>query len=165
MPSKFFSLVIVGLLGLTALGCGGETGGVTLAHATGIIVYNDAPIADARIMAIPEKGPVAVGISDAEGKFTFSTGSRSGVAVGQIKVGVTLAEAESSETESETVSTSSDPQAASSMTNIMKKRFDAEKNKKSKKDSSPLAKYADPAKSGLFYQIKAGSNELKIVLK
>ncbi len=87
-------LLSLGLALITSAlsGCGEapEGGNVTLAEGGGIVTFKGAPLADASVTFMPEYGPVAIGTTDLAGKFKLSTGTRSGVAVGDCKVTVTL---------------------------------------------------------------------------
>lgn len=148
------------------VGCGEDTGGVRFATATGVVTYKGAPLSGARVMAIPEKGPLAVANTDDQGKFTLTTGTRSGVAIGNIRVSVSTSESESDSVEIPAVG--SDPSNVGAASQSMAKMVEAQKSKNKKpqsKSASALSKYADPATSGLVYEIKSGSNDLKIELK
>lgn len=149
------------------VGCGEDIGGVRFASATGVVTYKGAPLAGAQVMAIPEKGPLAMGNTDTSGKFTLSTGARSGVAIGKIRVSVSVAESDSNSIETPSAA-GNDPSNVSGAVQSMAKIVEAQKNKNKKpqsQSSSGLAKYADAAKSDLSYEIKPGSNDLKIELK
>ncbi len=162
-------MLMLMVLFTAAIGCGGEdTGGVQFGKASGVVLHNGSPVANARVMGFPGNGPLAVGATDNAGKFTLFSGSHAGVAVGKLRVAVTTAEAVSESTNevASVVSTGSDPQSASGNMAAMAKIAEAQrKNKNEKKSASPLAKYADPKSSGLEYTINPGTNELKIELK
>jgi len=77
------------LLAVIVCGCGGGAGGPDLVPVTGTVLYQGKPIAGATVTMQPEKGPIANGFTDAEGKFRMTTGGRPGVPVGNAKVGIT----------------------------------------------------------------------------
>ncbi len=76
---------------LSACGESPEGGQVTLAEGGGVVTFKGAPLPDASVTFVPDYGPVAIGTTDLAGKFTLSTGTRPGVAIGDCKVTVTLA--------------------------------------------------------------------------
>ena len=94
--SRQSRLTVLGLVALAvwAGGCGGGPvgGDVKLVDAGGIVKFRGSPLAGARVTFVPEKGPLASGTTDLEGKFKLSSGTLSGVALGQCKVGVTALE-------------------------------------------------------------------------
>ncbi len=146
-------------------GCGGaDTGGYTLAPASGVVTYLGSPLAGARVIAAPEKGPGALGVTDAEGKFTLETGPNRGAVVGKIRVAVVLPEADSGAAAADI----NDPQAAQKkMMEFASSGFDM-KTKKAKKietKSKIPANYSKVETSLLNYEIKPGNNELDVKLK
>src|SRR5262249_10831811 len=80
---------------LSLSGCGEAASGGTakIVEAHGKITLQGAPLAGANVTFVPEKGPIALGVTDADGDFTLSTGATQGVAVGNCKVGISLAAA------------------------------------------------------------------------
>ena len=74
---------------LMASGCG-NSNSPTLVPVDGVITYQGEPLANARITFVPEKGPMALGVSDKEGKFVLSSGGRPGVSVGKCAVAVSV---------------------------------------------------------------------------
>ena len=86
---------VCGMLLLAALvcGCGGESDAPSLVAATGTVLYNDKPISGADVTFMVEGSPIASGTTNAEGKFTISTGGRPGAPIGKAKVGITKAAA------------------------------------------------------------------------
>ncbi len=89
-------LIVCGLLAtFTALaGCGGGAGDAPeLAPASGTVLYNDKPISGATVTFIIEGKPLATGLTNAEGKFTITTGGRPGAPVGSAKVSIAKASA------------------------------------------------------------------------
>jgi hypothetical protein len=81
-------LAIFGVL-LTSFvaGCG-NSGGVELAPAGGTLTSGGKPVIGANITFIPQSGPVAVGISDDQGKFNLATGGELGAPLGLCRVSV-----------------------------------------------------------------------------
>ena len=78
-------LLLVGLL-VGIAGCGGE-GGKKLAPVQGTVKYNGNPVAGASISFLFDNGAeVAAGSTDPSGKFTLTTGGRSGAPIGSAKV-------------------------------------------------------------------------------
>lgn len=163
---RLLCLTAVLMSGWLLVGCGGEdTGGYSFASASGVVTYLGAPLAGARLMAVPEKGPGALGVSDAEGKFSLETGTRRGVVVGKIRMAVILPEADSSSAAAVDVN---DPAAAQKkMMDFASAGFDpkTQKTKKVEQKSKIPTNYTKVETSGLSYEIKAGSNELKVELK
>jgi len=70
---------------LVLAGCGD---GMNLKPATGTITYNGKPVDGAAVSFLSEKGVVATGSTDSEGKFTISTNGKPGASVGKHKVSV-----------------------------------------------------------------------------
>jgi hypothetical protein len=68
-------------------GC--DSSGVKLAPVTGTVTYKGAPLKTANIKFMPESGPMAVGMTDENGKFKLSTNGRPGATVGLHKVAIT----------------------------------------------------------------------------
>jgi hypothetical protein len=88
--------VVFAAFGLIVMGCGGSPeggSGVVLAEAGGVVKMKGAPISGATVNFLPEKGPLATGTTDLEGKFKLSSGATHGAAIGKCKVTVTLVEA------------------------------------------------------------------------
>ncbi|MFM8250666.1 MAG: hypothetical protein ACKOBW_03600 [Planctomycetota bacterium] len=79
-------LLLVGWLLVTLVGCGGE-GGKALSPAQGTVKYNGQPVSGASVSFLFDNGAeVAAGSTDASGKFTLTTGGRSGAPIGDAKV-------------------------------------------------------------------------------
>ncbi len=79
---------------LAWVGCSNGGGGdVQLVDVVGTVTYNGAPLSGALVTFVPAKGPLAMGKTDAEGKFSLSTGAEKGAVVGDAKVAVSLAAA------------------------------------------------------------------------
>ena len=85
-PRSYVHLSYVLLLCIVAVGC--NRSGLDLAPVAGVIKYNGAPVADAGVMFVPPTGPMASGITDAEGKFTLITANHPGALIGEHRVSV-----------------------------------------------------------------------------
>lgn len=79
-------LFIASLGIVTAAGCGGD--GPAVAKVTGKVTLKGAPIKGANVQFHPEKGPMAVGITDDQGNFTLTTNGRPGAPIGLNKVAI-----------------------------------------------------------------------------
>lgn len=76
-------------VGTLLLGCGGGANdGPQLAQVTGTVLYKDAPVSGAVVTFMVAKSPIATGTTDAEGKFTLTTGGRPGAPIGNAMVGI-----------------------------------------------------------------------------
>ena len=99
----WFQKTVCVLAVLVVCGCGGSDAGPELVPVTGTVLYQGKPISGATVTMKPEKGPLANGFTDAEGKFRMSTGGRAGVPVGNAKVGITKSAAVVSQVQPKTV--------------------------------------------------------------
>ena len=168
MNLRFFRPILVVYFLAVLAGCGEDTGRIQFATTTGVVTYEGSPLSGAQVMAHPEKGPVAIGNTDASGRFKLFSGVRSGVAIGKIRVTVSLADSESNSIETPS-SGSDDPadvaRASQSMIKIVEAQKAQRKKPKTQSSSVFAKKYGDVASSGLNYEINSGSNNLKIDLK
>jgi hypothetical protein len=73
--------------GTVVSGCG-SSDAPQLANATGTVLYKGQPVAGATVTFLVPKSPIASGTTDAEGKFTLTTGGSPGVALGSATVGI-----------------------------------------------------------------------------
>jgi hypothetical protein len=154
-------------------GCGdGLTGGnVTFAPASGTVKMNGSPLNGARVMAYPEKGPVAIAVTDAEGKFALKSGAEDGVAVGKVEVSVSVP----TETASPAAGPKIDPSDPTSLTRAMQAASEQSRPSSARESAATVspdanslipAKYSNPKTSGLSFEIKQGQdNVLTIDLK
>ncbi|MBN8602080.1 MAG: hypothetical protein J0M26_13690 [Planctomycetes bacterium] len=84
---QLLGCLFVAALGLIATsGCG--DGGPAIAKVTGKVTVKGAAIKGATVQFYPEKGPMAVGITDDQGNFTLTTNGRAGAPVGMNKVSI-----------------------------------------------------------------------------
>lgn len=81
--SRFLSLVVITSL----CGCG-SSDTLMLAPVTGTVLFKGKPLSGATVTMISEKGQMANGFTDNDGKFRMTTGGRPGVPVGLAKVGI-----------------------------------------------------------------------------
>ena len=81
--SRFLSLLVITSL----CGCG-SSDTLTLAPVTGTVLFKGKPLSGATVTMMSEKGQMANGFTDTEGKFRMTTGGRPGVPVGLAKVGI-----------------------------------------------------------------------------
>lgn len=150
---------------------------VPLAPVEGIITYLGSPLAGATITFIPEKGPIAIGASDMNGRFRMSTGGFPGVVIARCTVGVTVAApaAEDSSAKAKEAISKAPKNAAeaqnylNSAGQIQRDQAAANKAKSKSKVEAPKslipAKYNQPESSGLIYTIEpGGKKDLKIEL-
>jgi len=84
MPTASCLLVV-----MIMVGCG-DSGSVKLVPVTGTVTYQNAPVAGAAVTFVPANGPVGTGVTDDQGKFRLSTGTRKGAVVGTSKVSISL---------------------------------------------------------------------------
>lgn len=75
-------------------GCGGgDSDAPKLAPAAGIVQFKGSPVTDAMITFYPEKGPVAIGRTDAKGAFQVKTNGQLGAVIGKNRVTVSSVDA------------------------------------------------------------------------
>lgn len=74
----------------TVFGCGGGGSDVKLIKAGGVVTFQGRPLGGATVTLVPESGPIAMGTTDKDGKFTLFTGTSSGVVVGKCAVSVAV---------------------------------------------------------------------------
>ncbi|MFT4557330.1 MAG: hypothetical protein ACI8P0_001944 [Planctomycetaceae bacterium] len=75
------------LLPVLSVGCGGGDS-LALVSATGTVYYKDQPVSGATVTFRIEGAPLAMGITNSEGKFVMTTGGRPGAPIGNAKVGI-----------------------------------------------------------------------------
>jgi hypothetical protein len=63
-----------------------------LAPVEGIVTLNGAPVADAGVLFKPVQGPFAMGVTDAEGRFTLTTANEDGALIGDHQVAISKTE-------------------------------------------------------------------------
>jgi hypothetical protein len=137
-------------------GCG--PGGPRVYKAGGTVTYNNKPVEGAQVTFGYADGNFANGVTDAAGKFQLVyMGNPGGAPPGKCDVGISKISAPSI-----TAPTTTDP---SKMMEAMKE-FQKAKDKAPPKSEIPL-KYANPAASGLKYEITTDekANNFTIDLK
>lgn len=81
--------VSVILMLIANAGCSGAPADEpNLVPATGTVLYNNKPVSGANITFIVDKAPIATGSTDADGKFSLTTGGRPGAPLGNAKVSI-----------------------------------------------------------------------------
>ena len=78
------------LIMFSFVGCSSNSDSPVLVPVTGIVKYNDKPLADADLMFFPKKGSMASGKSDQDGRFTLKTNGKSGAVAGTHQVTVAV---------------------------------------------------------------------------
>ena len=84
--SRCLPLSLSVVFSLFVMGCGGGSDAPSLVPATGTVLVNDKPVADANVNFIVEGKPLAIGVTNSEGKFSMTTGGRPGAPLGKAKV-------------------------------------------------------------------------------
>ena len=87
MLNSLMKLVVLGLVCVGLVGCGGS-GGPSLTAVKGKVTYKGQALAGASVNFMPEKGNPAVGVTDTNGEFTLTTGGRPGAEQGKHRVGI-----------------------------------------------------------------------------
>lgn len=83
------SPLLTGLIVISTMmlcSCSTQGNAPKLSPVEGIVTWNGQPLADAAIAFTPSSGPIAVGKTDAEGRFRLSTQGRPGAAVGAHRI-------------------------------------------------------------------------------
>jgi hypothetical protein len=105
------------LAALVLIGCG--DGGPKLVKAGGTVKYNNAPLAGADVVFVPDEGGLpSIGRTDEQGRFTLMTSGRSGAPIGAFKVSVTAVRQKRAVPPAEAVSMTSEQIAANHETLI-----------------------------------------------
>ena len=148
----FHRLLYVGLvcgLGLGLVGCSGS--GLDLGEVKGKVTYNSAPVADAVVTFAPTEGPIATGITDANGEFTLTTGGEPGAVIGDHTVSIAKA-ATSAEGVTEEM-TEEDYQK------MMSKSGDSLADVTGEEKDGIPGKYSVPETSGLTKTVSSNASE------
>ena len=59
-------------------GCTGGGDDLKIAPAGGMVKYNGGPLAGANVTFMPDKGPLAMAVTDLKGEFKLATGGMKG---------------------------------------------------------------------------------------
>lgn len=86
---RYFGCLLALSLAVFAGCSGGASDDPDLVPASGTVLYKDKPVAGADVTFVIEKSPLAMGTTNAEGKFVLTTGGRPGAPFGNAKVSVT----------------------------------------------------------------------------
>lgn len=149
-----------------ATGCGGAGGSIDLGEAAGTVTYQGRPVSGAIVMAYPESGPIASGFTDNDGKFTLSTGSERGVAIGPVKVSVTKNVSSAAPMSGTTPTRGTDFVDPSKTAEMMRARQEGQEAGAGATEASEIpVKYGNPDTSGLAFEIKPGGNDLPLALQ
>jgi hypothetical protein len=159
-------IVIVGWIGMGLVaGCSKERSEVQFAPANGTVIYKGNPLAGATVTFVPAKGPLAIAITDVEGKFTLNTGALPGVAVGAARVSISFA-APAADAAGKSGATPSDPDAYRKKMLDMQASAPADDGAESRSQSLIPEKYTRHDTSDLQYTVKAdGDNHFQIELQ
>lgn len=167
---NIFRLLFCGFL-FVAVGCSSGGSGPKLVSADGKVTFQGKPLAGATVMFVPDNGPIAMGVTDLEGKFTLSSGSLSGTAVGPAKVSITAYPPGQEPPDMSAIA--EDPKTPEEMAAYMKKAEEMQQAMAS--GQSPLAqqpkslipeKYGKIETSGLSFTVEAsGDNHFEIPLQ
>ena len=60
----------------------------TLGETQGIIMYEGKPLDGANVSFVPVSGPIAVGVTDKEGRFTLTTNGEVGAPIGVCRISI-----------------------------------------------------------------------------
>lgn len=159
--------------GLTLLGgCSGKGDLPKLAPADGTVTYQGKPVAGATVTFAPDKGPLAMAVTDLNGKFTLNTGTFPGVVVGPVKVGIIAtpaAQGAGSDLSAISKRPQNDKEAAAYLekANELQQKFAEGENPEALQPKSLIPeKYTKVDTSGLSFTINAnGDNHFTIDLK
>jgi hypothetical protein len=125
-----------------------DTSGVKLAKVKGHVTYKGAPLKGASVKFYPEKGPMAIGMTDDSGDFTLTTNGRPGATIGSHKVAITK------------VSGPAGPaMPANPSPEDMMKMQKAQMNKPSRPKSEIPESYGAPESSKLSAEVSANAAE------
>lgn len=142
---------LVGLLAISIVGCGGYNYGPT-GKITGKLTFQGKPLAAGTAVSFMqmEKGFLAFGLTDPEGKFSVKSWNNGDMPVGKYKVMLAP-----STTANATAANSASAEEAFDKPEIVAPPVSVDFPKK----------YRDTATSGLEFEVKAGNNDFEIDLK
>lgn len=160
----------IAMISMTLAGCGGSGNGPKIVSTKGTVTFKGAPLADATVILSPEKGPVAMGVTNSEGKFTLATGATRGAAVGKARVAVSIPSTDGGGSATSGDQPKDAKSGAEMMRNMGKAQFEQTKTASdaAKKAKSLLpTKYSSTETSGLWVTIEedASKNDLSLKLE
>jgi hypothetical protein len=130
------------LLGLAAallLLAGCNRSGLNLAPVEGVVTFKGAPVEKAGVLFKPSSGPIAIGTTDSEGRFTLTTANKDGALIGDHRVSI-------------------------SKTEQLAPQFPGERFPRYETKYLIPQKYASPETSGLTATVKSGKNPVEFKL-
>ncbi len=82
--------LVMGLVAVALMGCGGAPAGPVVVPVTGVITLDGAPLADAKVLFLPNEktSNPCTGTTDAAGKYTLTQSTFQGATPGSYKVTV-----------------------------------------------------------------------------
>ena len=147
------------------VGCSGASGTPTLAPADGTVTYKGSPLAGATVTFIPASGPLAIGITDLNGKFVLKTGAHSGVALGSSKATVSITAPGSGDSRMDFSKAPTSDAARKEYFEKAAERMKLGGEASSQPKSLVPEKYGNLSTSGLSYTVKStGDNHYRIDL-
>jgi hypothetical protein len=154
-----------------AAGCGDGGGAPDLAAVTGSVTFNGGPLAGATVSFLPEKGPLAMGVTDMNGQFKLSSGTSLGCTIGPAKVTVVAIPSGGGSSNPAPTFNPNPNMSAAEQQEAGKKMAEATQNFQSssgtqKSKSLIPERYSDVATSGLSFTVEKDSskNNFKIEL-
>lgn len=168
MVNRVHVLVSGLLCACIAVGCSGDGTTVKLAKAGGNLTYKGSPLAGAQVTFMPDKGPLAIGMTDLNGDFKLNSGAIAGCAVGPAKVAIKV---DGPEEDAGSITDLPAPKTPQEVEEHSKKvgaaTMSYQKETSGTKKSLIPKKYKDVATSGLAFTIESDSskNQFKIDLK
>jgi hypothetical protein len=165
---KSSSVLSAACLMALVVGCSSSSG-PAVAPADGEVLYMGKPVAGASVIFVPEKGAVAFGTTDTNGKFRLATGTFRGGLIGAHKVAISVS---APGPDSAGGALPPPPKTPAEQEAYMKKLNELQQMSTTPvaaapKPVSPIPeKYAKTETSGLSYTIKPGNdNHFKIELQ
>ena len=148
---QLLSCMFIAMLGFVATtGC--DSGGPAIAKVTGKVTLKGAPIKGATVQFHPEKGPMAVGITDDQGNFTLTTNGRPGAPLGMNKVAISKAVASAA---SNSMPANPKPEDMAKMASQMSQSGNMKRTEPPK--SEVPENYSNPASSGLTADVSSNA--------
>ena len=153
-----------------AAGCSGQADRIQLVPVDGTVTYQGKPLSGATVTFAPDKGPLAMTMTDENGKFAFASGVQPGVAVGRVNVGIAATPAgqiSAADVAAVSKPAQTDEEAAAYLQKAgeMQKKMAENPQPQPPKSLIPK-KYTKVDTSGLSFTIRAnGDNHLTIELK